>query len=148
MCASVSVCICMNRIARHIRIVEQILEISFAHIVERELIYPHRAMAVRLIRKIVRILFSKPVRAIFPFFFFFKLVRYHRIRTFILISGRTSVFAFRFPFFFGVFSPQRFSRQKKIHIRSHGLITAQHSSVIRFCAWTTEMANEYSRMCE
>lgn len=42
----------------------------FAHtIVKRENFYPHRAMAVRLIRKIVRILFSKPVRAIFPFLF-------------------------------------------------------------------------------
>lgn len=52
----------------------QNLEFLFAHIVEREIIYPHHAMAVRLIRKIVRILFSKPVRAIFPILCYFGLL--------------------------------------------------------------------------
>lgn len=92
----------------------------FAHIVKREIIYPHRAMAVRLIRKIVRILFDKPVRSIFPFLFWL-VIREH-IPSFSILFR---IFASQTELGFRFFPLSRFLVfGKKIRIRSH--ITAPH----------------------
>lgn len=123
-------CVSVKRVVRHSNRCRTESWTLFAH-TEREIFYPHRAMAVRFIRKIVRILFNKTVRKNSQFI---SLLPQHAIH---LNSGHAqfelnlcfSVFGFGFARKFA------FGRTLRAHIVSN-------------FAWTTEMANEYSQMCE